>query len=155
MTHAPRRRWPRFTLRTMFALVTVAIVLVGYPINWIRQRHEVMAKSHVLRRAYTNIVAAYPEPSAPGLLWLFGEQGYSHVELQFDPAGDFPLSQADNDEVRHKAATSHLERVEHIKKKVYTLASIGMFSNPDSPGKMKAEVDRFYAEAAQLVSQNP
>jgi hypothetical protein len=34
------RRWFRFSLRTMFVLVTVLCIWLGYYLNWIRQRHD-------------------------------------------------------------------------------------------------------------------
>ncbi len=42
-TPLTRRRWFRFSLRTMFVLVTVIAIFVGYHVNWIRQRNELRA----------------------------------------------------------------------------------------------------------------
>jgi len=39
LTPAPKRRWFRWSLRTMFVVVTVC-GWIGYQLNWIRQRHE-------------------------------------------------------------------------------------------------------------------
>ena len=78
MTLAPKRRW-FFSLRTLFVVVTVVDAVLGwviYELNWIRQRHALLADFPRW--------SAYPvggKPSAPGLLWLFGEHGRSIVTL--------------------------------------------------------------------------
>jgi len=36
----PPRRWFRFSLRTMFVVVTVFAVWLGYQVNWIRERKK-------------------------------------------------------------------------------------------------------------------
>jgi hypothetical protein len=43
----PRRRF-RFSLRTMFVLVTALCVWLGYQLNWIRQRRNVLGSGEVL-----------------------------------------------------------------------------------------------------------
>ena len=40
----PRRRWFRFSLRTLFVVVTVLGCWLGYQLNWIRERHAVLAR---------------------------------------------------------------------------------------------------------------
>jgi hypothetical protein len=69
-----RRRWFRFSLRTMFVVVTVVAIFVAYHVNWIRQRHEFLKTE----------VATFPSqsrPSAPGLLWMFGEKGVPNLTV--------------------------------------------------------------------------
>ena len=43
MATAPKTRWLRFSLRAPFVLVTVVGIGIGYPLNWIRQRHSALA----------------------------------------------------------------------------------------------------------------
>jgi hypothetical protein len=38
--NSPSRRWFRFSLRTLFILVTVVALWLGYYANWMRQRGE-------------------------------------------------------------------------------------------------------------------
>ncbi len=47
MADSPKHRRLRFSLRTLFVVVTVAACIVGwtaYQLNWIRQRHEELDK---------------------------------------------------------------------------------------------------------------
>lgn len=68
-----RRRWFRFSLRTLLALVVVTsipLAWVGYSLNWIRERG----------RIERDIIAAeFGFPTAPGGLWLFGETGFGTI----------------------------------------------------------------------------
>jgi hypothetical protein len=87
MTTAPKRRWS-FSLRMLFVVVTVLATLlswIAYNLNWIRQRHALLARS----RGHTDGFA-----SPPGALWLFGEQGFGEVEFIFvvDHFEDQPFS---------------------------------------------------------------
>ena len=66
------RRWFRFSLRTLFVLVTVVCVWLGYQLNWIRQRRDVLGSGEVL--VFDEVDR---ESRPPSLLWLFGEHGYS------------------------------------------------------------------------------
>jgi hypothetical protein len=66
------RRWFRFSLRTMFVLVTVFCVWLGYQLNWIRQRRDAI-RSDIILSIGTD------ETRPPGLLWIFGEQGHSQI----------------------------------------------------------------------------
>jgi hypothetical protein len=72
MTPNPKRRWFRFafSLRTLFVVVTVICCWLGYELNWIRQRHEALAKC-----GFTIELPGASQEflTAPGCLWLFGE----------------------------------------------------------------------------------
>ena len=74
----------RFSLRTLFVVVTVVCVWLGYQVNWIRQRHAFLARDG----AYgTNIQepagpwgpASEVTVDPPWGLWLLGEKGFGIV----------------------------------------------------------------------------
>jgi hypothetical protein len=91
---APSRRLFRFSLRTLFVVVTVFCVWLGYNLNWLRQRRAVIQDSRSIQLIM--------EPhSAPGLLWVFGEQGYQQiVHHYYTSAWDLPFSPTDIRELR-------------------------------------------------------
>ena len=72
----PKRRWFRFSLRTLFVVVTVVGVAAGWTacqLNWIRQRH-----------AFLNLYPqSYGEPDrkSPWPLKLFGEKTYDALTV--------------------------------------------------------------------------
>ena len=79
---------PRFSLRTLFVLVTIAGCWAGYQINWIRQRHN-----------FRDRHAAIELSKAPWSLRPFGESGVKSFIVQmpseFDEAqGLFPEADA-------------------------------------------------------------
>jgi hypothetical protein len=66
------RSWFRFSLRTMFVLVTVLCVVLSwsaYQLNWIRQRHDFLKNDRVATHD------TYKNNKAPYCLRLFGEPG--------------------------------------------------------------------------------
>ncbi len=87
---APKRRWFRFSLRTLFVVVTISAVVLGwraYSLNWIQERQ----KAGVLAEPpwdVPRIVVGSEEGSAPGLLWLFGERGYDRLRIAFPDEAD-------------------------------------------------------------------
>ena len=74
-TNPPRFR---FSLRTLFVVVTVFGVWLGWQLNWIKQRHRAAAG---IGRTGTRGVSV---PRAPGLLWVLGERGVYGFELHRD-----------------------------------------------------------------------
>jgi hypothetical protein len=42
---AKPRRWFRFSVRTLFVVVTALACWLGYELNWIRQRHAILAEA--------------------------------------------------------------------------------------------------------------
>ena len=69
----PKRRWFRFSLRTLFVLVTIVGVAAGwvaYQLNWIRERHKFVVQ-------YGSVEFPGLKPNLnTGLPWslkLFGE----------------------------------------------------------------------------------
>jgi hypothetical protein len=101
----PRRRWPRFLLPILVALMPLCC-MVGFELNWIRQRHEFLAQNEARHRREKMLSrpvlvinireSGRPRPNdldemiaerkrkqtAPGLLWIFGEAGHEHVQIQ-------------------------------------------------------------------------
>ena len=67
----PRRRWYRFSLRTLFVLLTLFCVWLGVQVKWIRDRHEAV-------RACPAWIMSGP---APVTLQLFGERGALRIRL--------------------------------------------------------------------------
>ena len=96
---APKRRWFRFSLRTLFVLVTVVGCWLGYSINWIKQRHAFLAHPYVIQEfndtppstvnRWGNTWPVY----APWGLWLLGERGL--VSVWLPPKFWSPERQAD------------------------------------------------------------
>lgn len=85
MDKTRHRRCFRFSLRTLFVLVTLVAVWLGWSLNWIRQRHAFLRD----RRAFvfdTDPDAATP---APRFLWLFGEEGAEYVRLSSEDQLDY------------------------------------------------------------------
>lgn len=85
--HAPNRRRFRWSLRTLFVVVTLFSVWLGWSLNWIHQRHlaaiEFDFDSTVVDDPYPAIdpFSFVIRGRAPWQLWLFGEQGYSEIVL--------------------------------------------------------------------------
>jgi hypothetical protein len=77
-----KRRWFRFSLRTLFVVVTVFACWLGYELNWIRQRHAFVARQNALvierfNERYAGMVSYQLSITkhAPFPLWLMGEKG--------------------------------------------------------------------------------
>ena len=91
MTPAPKRRWFRFafSLRTLFIVVTVFGCWLGYSLNWIKQRHAFIADEVLVRERHPThdtwsaslAGRSKTPPRAPGMLWIFGEDGWSSLEV--------------------------------------------------------------------------
>jgi hypothetical protein len=114
MTLVPKRRWPRFTLRTLFVVVTVFGVWLGWQLNWIRQRHVYLARRRELFIAQDKLenynvdeqsLSSYygsASTSAPWPLRLLGEKGQVEIRImvfddlvkQFEPYEDCRLGRS-------------------------------------------------------------
>ena len=101
MPFAFNRRWFRFSLRTLFVGMTLLGGWLGYEVNWLRERHAMLAarEAWVLEGSTPHLSLAAlqahlpPEErgpaTAPGGLWLFGEQGVTELRVfipNFDQA---------------------------------------------------------------------
>ena len=65
----------RFSLRTLFVVVTVACVWLGYQLNWIRQRHEILRKNDQLG----GWTGSWPNPKPSWRLHLLREQPVGYI----------------------------------------------------------------------------
>lgn len=81
MEQMPRRRWFRFSLRTLFVAMMMGCITTAwltYHLRWIRQRHILCFSDAPLW--------TWPSwnSTAPGMLWLFGERGLDSIELELN-----------------------------------------------------------------------
>ena len=80
----PRRHWfrPRYSLATLFVVVTAISCWLGYQLHWVNQRRQLLADQHVIYSVEPWVVALTDvPPSAPGLLWLMGETGVNTIGI--------------------------------------------------------------------------
>lgn len=89
-----QRPWKliRFSLRSFFVVVTVLCLWLGYELNWIRQRHDFVARQSDLADDFNDAtidldykvprVEILPRSSTnAGLLWLFGEEQMTAMDV--------------------------------------------------------------------------
>lgn len=84
MTPSPKRRWFRYSLRTLLVAVMVFGCWLGYELNWIRQRHSVLARDDIRSSQRWLVVTPFQIPDSPNPPWplsVFGEKGYGEVVL--------------------------------------------------------------------------
>ena len=86
MTHPVphRRRWFGFSLRTLFVLVTVLGVFLGWvdvQLKWIRDRHEARSHHDALWTVYSTPIGPW-QPQAPWRVRIFGESGTATIYLR-------------------------------------------------------------------------
>lgn len=74
------RRWFRFSLRTLFLIVTILCVWIGYQLNWIRQRHAYFQRPF---RTFSDR-EVLTKSEAPFPLGLFGEYGIVQIWVHTD-----------------------------------------------------------------------
>jgi hypothetical protein len=75
--HPRPERWPKFSLRGLFVLVTVLGTILGWlgvQVKWIQDRHAILE-----RQPAAIVVITGLEAPAPGMLRLFGEQGVGRI----------------------------------------------------------------------------
>ena len=77
---APGTRWLRFSLRSMFVVLTVCAIFLGTRIRWIQQRRE--ALRHVARSYVAGETSLAPrEQRAPWSLRMLGERPVVQIEF--------------------------------------------------------------------------
>jgi len=91
----PHRRWFRFTLRTLFVVVTVLGCGLGYQLNWIRERHRVLDKFNLIegnglrvecwRSVDMTGTFSSLARSAPLSLRVLGEPGVGDIRIEAPP----------------------------------------------------------------------
>ena len=82
MYEVPRnRRYFQFSLRTLFALMTILCVWLGYQLNWIRERHKALEKLQQSRVVFDTY------KSAPWSIRLI-ERGVPSIAVDPDVARD-------------------------------------------------------------------
>ena len=88
----PKRRWFRFSLRTLFVIVTLVALWLGYELNWIRERRKFLNAPGVFESTSIDTLGPnfvippplVPPPRAPGMLRLFGERGVVAIEIPIE-----------------------------------------------------------------------
>ena len=88
---APHRRWFRFSLRTLFVLMTVlgaGLGWLGVQLKWIRDRHQALEKwdndQHVV-----NAYEPLSDVEAPWSLRLFGEFGVDGITVEQNQVSEY------------------------------------------------------------------
>ncbi len=105
---AGRWRWFQFKLRTLMIVVTILAVFLGYPINWMRQRHNFLIQvdrsgSFYRRGPVVGPVTAQSKPAeAPLLLRVFGERGQERIVVSINDAAKEGLNE-DSQELLNSA----------------------------------------------------
>jgi hypothetical protein len=104
----------RFSLRSLFVLITAICVFMGYELDWIRRRrsflHEQFEKNSDLWSFSSNWSRrdsdghghspewyCYSNKPAPYLLWLFNEKALPHMELMLAESDVTPNKDAITD----------------------------------------------------------
>jgi hypothetical protein len=101
VTTPTRRRWFQFSLATMFVVVTVFAVFVAYHVNWIHQRHELLASERDDFGLWPPQMVEMKEARPPSLLWIFGEPGYNVVEVIVNDSPEDAITESELDTLRH------------------------------------------------------
>jgi hypothetical protein len=84
MTPAPKR-WFRWSLRTMFVVVTVLGAMIGYELNWIRDRHRALSNGEVSIIACGSMYVPHIPYPPPWHLRVLGETQVSSFGLVVEP----------------------------------------------------------------------
>jgi hypothetical protein len=93
------RRWFRFSLRTLFLVITVFAVWLGYYFNWIRERHQVLEGVEFAAKiveSRNGVIGFVPPPHAfPLSLTILGEQSINAIAIpgsKTDPGNEAKLA---------------------------------------------------------------
>jgi hypothetical protein len=72
---------PRYSLRALLVVTTLLALVLLYHLDWIQQRRTILESGAV---SASESHDSLPRPAAPGLLWMFGEQGYQTIFINGD-----------------------------------------------------------------------
>ena len=89
----------RYSLRTLLIAITALGCFLGYELSWIRQRRQFLADHDLARQSHVSysygllytsedvgrLGVTRKCPTAPGLLWLFGEKGVNVMVIDVPP----------------------------------------------------------------------
>jgi hypothetical protein len=110
MRFIPSRHWFQWSLRTLFVVFTVVACTLGYELNWIRQRHELLTTGRFVAHddgtAPGGLILVGVR--APGLLWLLGESGHQSISVMLHGGS----SNQSDDSIW--AEEADLERILHL-----------------------------------------
>ncbi|HEY1600487.1 MAG TPA: hypothetical protein VGG64_12850 [Pirellulales bacterium] len=104
MSESPptRDRGYQFGLGTMSVVVTVVATFLAYHVNWIRQRHAFLteegdrfARIPVEEFALASAFISPQRMPAPGMLWLFSEDGLEYLSVIVEAASRTELTSED------------------------------------------------------------
>src|ERR1051325_2717717 len=84
---APRRRWFRFSLRMLFALVAVLGIWLGWNLHCVRKRDEIL-RELVSQSALVTYGEPLPWRSIPISWALLGARPVRNINLQFNMTQD-------------------------------------------------------------------
>jgi hypothetical protein len=93
---APKRRRFRFTLRTLFVVVTAMCIVAGWLIptlSWLSQRNRI-AENQLEPYPFYGISSVWIPNAGPGILGLFGEEACRSIELHGHISDDPRLEMA-------------------------------------------------------------
>jgi hypothetical protein len=109
MTPAPKRRWFRFSLRTLLVAVTVISVWLGYYVNWKNQRRE--ARMWLSMQMNGGSFGGFDGKPAefPWTLKLLGEKPERLILVRYEPADAYLDLYPIPDE--YQALVRHVERL--------------------------------------------
>lgn len=82
MTAAPKRRWFRFSLRTLFVVMTVFGCWLGSNLHWIQERHAALDWIKTQAGAWHDVPVsqgAKGETRAPWQTRIFGDTGVEQI----------------------------------------------------------------------------
>jgi hypothetical protein len=122
MSDAPKRRRFRYSLRTLFVVVTVLGCWLGYQLHRIGERRQFLAQPHV-SYGYEDDENPFSDTDppitadAPWSLRIFGERGVAVVNLIFD-----------SDEPRRPTTEEEAQGI--VARKLFPEAKVQVFANP-------------------------
>ena|SRR5215211_8235772 len=87
MEEKPKRRWLRYSVRTLLVAVTIFCVWLGYTLNWIHARHQFLNSLETARYIRDGEHPSYfAINTAPWSLRVFGETGVRKISCREEPA---------------------------------------------------------------------